>query len=225
MGHPPPRRGGGGLIAGPPHSFLSRRTLGCRSKAQVGRAITRLALIDAAKWAGWSAQEWIDALELRPDAAMLMQSFVRVTTYAADLGRLPAALAITQMRTALKGGVAYLDGGWDQLTSGLLASAAAAGARLHPHAPVQQISGGPGAWEVHTTAEVIRAAAVVVAAGRPAAAGRLLPVEPGWGEMGPEVTAACLDLGLRRPGPRVVFRVGQPPHLSPPSPPRNLAPC
>jgi phytoene dehydrogenase-like protein len=224
IGHSPPMKGSRALIADHPHSFLSRRTLGRRSKAQVGRAITRLALIDAAKWAGWSAQEWIDALELRPDAAMLMQTFVRVTTYAADLGRLPAALAISQMRTALKGGVAYLDGGWEQLTSGLLASATATGAQLHPHAPVQQISGGPGAWEVHTTAEVIRAAAVVVAAGRPAAAGRLLPVAPGWGEMGPEVTAACLDLGLRRPGPRLVFGIDQPLYLSPHSPSGNLAP-
>jgi hypothetical protein len=77
---------------------------------------------------------------------------------------------------------------------------------------------------VHTTAEAIRAAAVVIAAGRPAAARRLLPAEPGWGDMGPEVTAACLDLGLRRPGPRFVLGIDEPLYLSSHSPPGDLAP-
>lgn len=224
IGHSPPLRGSRALVAGRPHGWLSRRTLGFRAKAQVGRAFARLALTDASTQAGRSARQWIDMLSLRADAARFMAAFVRVTTYVADLDGLPATLAISQVRTSLKGGVEYLDGGWEQLTSGLLSRATAAGAQVRPHAPVQRISGGPGEWEVHTASEVIRAAAVVIAAGRPAAVRRLLPAAPGWADIGPEVTAACLDLGLRRPGPRLILGIDQPLYLSPHSPPGDLAP-
>ena len=67
----------------------------------------------------------------------------------------------------------------EQLTRALLARASAAGAQIRRHARVEHVTGGPGAWQVHTDSEVIGAAAVVVAAGRPAAARRLLP--PGRG--------------------------------------------
>jgi phytoene dehydrogenase-like protein len=211
------------LVAGRPRGWLSAATLGSRGKAQVGRAFARLVRTDAPALAGRSTQQWIDALGLGADAAMVVAAFVRVATYVADLSRLPAALAVTQMRTGLKG-VEYLDGGWEQLTSGLMACATAAGAQIRPHAPAQQISGGPGGWEVHTAAGVIRAAAVVVAAGRPDATCRLLPAGPGRDDMGPEVTAACLELGLRRPGPRFVLGIDEPLYLSPHSPPGDLAP-
>jgi phytoene dehydrogenase-like protein len=91
-GHSPPLRGSRALIAGRPHGFLSSRTLGSRSGAQLARAFVGLAFTDVPALAGRSAQQWIDTLELRPDAAMVMAAFVRVNTYVADLGRLPAAL-------------------------------------------------------------------------------------------------------------------------------------
>ena len=60
----------------------------------------------------------------------------------------------------------------------------------------------PGGWEVALAdGEVLPASAVVVAAGGPAEARGLLPVDPGWPELGTPVTAACLDLGLARPSP------------------------
>lgn len=223
-GHSPLLRGSRALVAGRPHGWLSRQTLGSRAKAQVGRAFAQLAFTDASTQAGRSAQQWIDTLGLLADAAMFMAAFIRVTTYVADLDGLPATLAINQVRISLKGGVEYLDGGWEQLTSALLSRATAAGAQVRPHAPVERVSAGPGGWEVHTASEVIRAAAVVVAAGRPAAARSILPAGPGWADIGPEVTAACLDLGLRRPGPRFTLGIDQPLYLSPHSPPGDLAP-
>lgn len=223
-GHSPPLLKSRALVSGRPHGWLSRRTLGPRAKAQIARAFARVVGADTSELAGRSTQQWIDSLGLGADAAMVLAAFVRVSTYVGDLDRLPAAVAVGQMRTGLKGGVEYLDGGWEQLTSGLLRCATAAGAQVRLHATAQHLSGGPGGWKVHTEAEVIRAAAVVVAAGRPGATRRLLPVEPGWGDMGPAVTAACLDLGLRRPGPRFVLGVDEPLYLSPHSPPGDLAP-
>ena len=112
-GHAPPLKGSRALIEGQPHGIFSRRTLGPRSKAQVGRAMTRLMFTDPSKWIDKSAREWIDAMELRTDAAMFMGAALRVNTYVADLDRLSADLAIIQLRDSLKGmGVKYLDGGW-----------------------------------------------------------------------------------------------------------------
>jgi len=174
-GHSPPLWRPRALIAGRPRRF---------PVAQTGRAIGRVAATRPARWEGASAAEWIGSLGLRDDAAALMEAGVRVTTYVGDLGRLPATVAIGQMRAAVRG-VSYLDGGWEQLTRALLSRASAAGAQIRQHARVEHVAGGPGAWQVHTDSAVIGAAAVVVATGRPAAARRLLPPGPGWGDLGP----------------------------------------
>jgi hypothetical protein len=78
---------------------------------------------------------------------------------------------------------------------------------------------------VHTASEVIRAAAVVVAVGRPAAAAGLLPAGLQWESPGPPVIAACLDLGLRHPDARFVLGIDQPLYMSPHAPPGDLAPA
>jgi len=214
VGHSPPLLSARALIAGSPHPF---------PVTQVGRIIARVAVTRPAAWTGASTAEWIGSTGLRAEVAMLMEAAVRVTTYASDLGRLPASLALAQLRSGASG-VSYLDGGWEQLTSGLLSRAVTAGAQVRVHTKVAGIADGPGAWEVHTDAEVIPAAAVVIAAGRPSSAERLLPSGQGWGELGPPVTAACLDLGLRRPGTRFVLGIDEPLYLSPHAPPGNLAP-
>lgn len=214
-GHPPRLRGSQALVAGHPRRF---------PKAQASRAVARLAVAGVTRQAGRSASEWIGSLRLSGDAAQYLAAFIRNTSYVADLDQMPADLAITQMRTALQG-VDYLDGGWAQLTSALLSCASAAGAQLRTHVRADHMEGTVGAWEVHTDSEVIPAAAVVVAAGRPAAARRLLPVDPGWQDLGPEVTAACLDLGLRRPGFPYTLGIDEPLYLSPHCPPGDLAPA
>jgi phytoene dehydrogenase-like protein len=214
-GHAPPLWGARALIAGSTRRFPA---------ALAGRVVARVAAARPASWAGASAAEWIRAAGLRGDAAMIMEAGVRVTTYVADLDLLPASVAIAQIRIAFHG-VSYLDGGWEQLTRALISQASAAGAQIRQHTRAEQVVGSPGAWEVHTDSEVIRAAAVVVAAGRPAAASGLLPTGPQWADLGPPVTAACLDLGLRRPGTRFVLGIDQPLYLSPHAPPGDLAPA
>ena len=152
--------------------------------------MTRLMFTDPSKWIDKSAREWIDALELRPDAALFMGAAVHVNTYVADLDRLSADLAIIQLRDSFKGmGVKYLDGGWEQLTSALLSRASAAGAEIRLQTRITEVGGEPGGWQVHTSSgEVVLATAVVVAAGGPEAARRLLPVDPSGASLA-EVTA------------------------------------
>ena len=66
---------------------------------------------------------------------------------------------------------------------------------------------------------------MIIASGGPAAAVGLLGSDPGWGDLGAPVTAACLDLGLTRPPERpVLFGFAEPLYLSTHCPPADLAP-
>lgn len=144
------------------------------------------------------------------DLSDLARTLTRVTSYVTDLGGMPADFAISRLKRSR--GVTYLDGGFGSLVEGLSAVASAVGATIREHQPAAGITAVPGGLEVAlVSADVLRAAAVVIAAGGPGVARQLLPVDPGWPELGAPVTAACLDLGLRGPSPSVAFGLDEPP--------------
>jgi phytoene dehydrogenase-like protein len=137
---------------------------------------------------------------------------------------MPADFAISRIKGARRG-VSYLDEGFGVLVEGLSSAASAAGATIRTRQAASGVSAVPGGWEVALAGgEVLPAAAVVIAAGGPAAARELLPADPGWPELGPPVTAACLDLGLSGPCPSVVIGVDEPWYLACHCPPGDLAP-
>jgi phytoene dehydrogenase-like protein len=180
-------------------------------------------MADASKWSGRNAEEWVGSLGGGDETRDLARLLTRLTTYVTDLERMPAELAISR----LKGnrGVVYLDRGFASLVEGLAAVATSAGAAIRSHQEVSGISGAPGRWEV-TLADgrPLAASAAVVAAGSPSRARELLPVDPDWPELGPPVTAACLDLGLRGAAPSVVIGLDEPLYLACHCPPGDLAP-
>jgi phytoene dehydrogenase-like protein len=215
-GHMPPLRGARGARDG-----RLVRLFGASMGSLVGRLLTA----SPARWAGRSAEEWADSLGRSRDVSDLARMFIRVSTYVADLAHLPADLAISQLRMGLFRGVSYLDGGWASLVEGLTVAASAAGATIRAHQPATGISAVPGGWEVALAGgEVLPASAVVIAAGGPSTARQLLPIDPGWPDLGPPVTAACLDLGLQGHRPALVFGVDEPVYLSRHCPPGDLAP-
>jgi phytoene dehydrogenase-like protein len=221
--HVPPLRGVRVLADGGLCPPLSRRVLGARAAAQLTALFIRISRTGAA-YSPRSTRDWLAAQDLTPKAAAMLEFIVRVSTYVADLDALPADLAIGQLRIAWRG-VGYPDQGWQALVDGLLARATEAGAQLRAHTRVTAISGEPGAWAVRTeSGDEIPAAAVVVATGTPAGTRRLLPADPGWDSLGPEVTAACLDLGVRHTRTRLAFGIDEPLYLSPHAPRGNLAP-
>jgi phytoene dehydrogenase-like protein len=192
---------------------------------QLGLLFPRLLTVSAASWTGRSAEEWVESLGGRGDLPDLARMLIRVTTYVTDLGRLPADFAISRLKAARRG-ISYLDGGFASLVEGLSSAASAAGATIRTQQAAASISAVPGGWEVELAdGQVLPAAAVVIAAGSLAVARQLLPVDPGWPESGPPVTAACLDLGLRGPYPSVVIGVDEPLYLACHCPPGDLAPA
>jgi len=218
----------GGRLAPAPvtvRTLLASRLLSVRSRAQFARLLGGVAHIDAAELAGESVAIWLRGRGLRPDADALMRTFIRLSTYGDDLDRLSADAAVAQVQLAVGQGVTYLDGGWQRLVDSLLVIAQTRGVEVHTGHGVSTITAGRDGWRIVARPRVWSAGAVVVAVGTPAAARRLLPVDPGWGELGPAASAACLDLGLRRPPPvRFVLGVDDPVYLSTHAPPADLAP-
>ena len=215
-GHRPPLRGSrvvrDGKLAGVP-------------AGQLGSLVARLLTVSAPRWAGRSAEEWVESLAGRRDLSDVARMLIRVTTYVTDLASMPADFAISRIKGARRG-VSYLDEGFGSLVDGLSAAASAAGATIRTEQAAAGISAVPGRWEVALAGgEVLPAAAVVIAAGGPGEARKLLPADPGWPDLGPPVTAACLDLGLRGPCRPAVIGLDQPFYLARHCPPGDLAPA
>ncbi len=193
--------------------------------APLASLVARLVTVSPRKWTGRTADEWAESLG-GFEVSEMARMGIGVSTYVADFETMPADLAISQLKMGFAGGgVSYLHGGWGALVEGLWSAASAAGATIRAHRAAAGIHAGPGGWEVQLAdGEVLRAAAVVVAVGGPAAAAKLLPNDPGWTDMARPVTAACLDLGLRDCRPPLVFGLDEPLYLSRHSPPGDLAP-
>ncbi|MGQ0616614.1 MAG: FAD-dependent oxidoreductase [Acidimicrobiia bacterium] len=212
-------------LPGNPVRLLTTPLLAGRSKAQLGKLLGLLRWMRPERAASLSVNEWLAGNGLRPDAARLVSTIVRLTSYADDLDAMSADAAITQMQLGLGQGVDYLDGGWAQLVDALVGRAIEAGATLASGAPAGPLDRDGSRWAVDAGERSWSAGAVVIAAGGPERAASLLPTDVVWDGLGPPATAACLDLGLRRsPSPEIVLGVGRPLYLSTHSPPAQLGP-
>jgi phytoene dehydrogenase-like protein len=222
---PPLRRyqalAGGELHLLPTSPGTLRRTtlLGRRDKEAIGVLLARLPLMHSHRLAGVSVSQWIAGAGLGPAAGAVVSALVRLTTYASDLTTFAADAAVAQWQRAASG-VMYVDGGWAQLTARL-----AAQCQVRAGIKVTGVTSAAHRVEVATSNGLLVAHSAVIAAGRPAAAVSLLPADPGWGDLGPRLTAACLDAGLRRvPEPGYVLGVDAPVYATVQSPPACQAP-
>lgn len=217
------------LLPQGPGSLLRTSMLAMREKVRFARLLAGLPKIEAASLAGMSFGDFLADQRLSPTAADVVRMIARVATYSGDPDQVDAEAVVTNIQLALGEGVRYLDGGFQSLVDGLQAAAQRAGVEVRSvgAASVRPATDSDDQPSVTTIdGHVINAANVVVAAGSPAAAASLLgePVKGAEGLTTP-VTAACLELGLRRPPRhRVLFGVGEPLYVSTHCPPARLAP-
>ena len=203
-----------------PGSLLRTSLLGVRSKAHLAGVLARLPRMSPTALEGTSTREWLDGFALRPDADAVVRALLRLGTYCADIDEFGADAALAQLQLAASDGVLYLDGGWAQLVTAL-----SAGVDVRPSAPVRAIAPAAGRLELAVGDDRVVARQVVVAVGPPAAARALLPDPPDWGDLGGPVTAACLDLGVRRPPrPGYVLGIDEPLYANTQGPPARQAP-
>ena len=153
-------------------------------------------------------EQWLRGLELRPDAEDVLRALVRLSTYCADMSGADAGVARLQLCGS--SGVLYLHGGWGQLLAAL-----GAGQQVRTHSAVEALRGEAGRVEVQLGDESLVGRSVVVVVGGPSATARLLPDALDWGDLGPPVSAACLDVAVRYlPAPGYVLGLDRPLYAS-----------
>jgi hypothetical protein len=193
--------------------------LGTRSKAQLLSFLSKVPFLKPAGLSGLPVAAWLAGHRLRPDNEAVVRALIRLTTYTADVDRFSADAAVSQLQVAARG-VIYLHRGWQQLVEGLARSL-----EVRDGVEVTGVDTASGHVAVETRVGTLTAHQVVVAAGGPAAVRRLLPVDPGWGDLGPPLTAACLDLGVSRiPDPGYLLALHAPLYATTQSPPARQAP-
>jgi phytoene dehydrogenase-like protein len=170
-----------------------------------------------------STSEWLQRALPSEKSRAAAAALVRVTTFVADQKSLSADVAATQLRIGLLPGVRYLQGGWQSLVDALAARAEEAGATLRTRAGVRLLHQEAGGWTVALDGETLHAEVLVVAAGGPEAAAKLLgekaPAAPG-----PAAELSVLDLGLKdlpRRSRRFALGIDEPTYLSRHSPPAH----
>lgn len=220
-GGPAPTTGSFGFVGDRMHalpaglaSLLRTGLLGLPGKLGAARVLAGLSRIDLAPWHGQSVSAWLDATARSKDLRALLAALIRLSSYADDPDRQSAGSALEQLRSAVRHGVLYLDGGWITLVDELRRAAEAGGAHLVAGARAVAVERGADG-----RAEAVRlddgrriAAAAVVVAGSPAMASALLPTSAELARFARDaipVRAACLDVGLDRlPSPHATFGLG-----------------
>jgi hypothetical protein len=203
-----------------PAASTARSYLDARDMAQFDQLLARLAKVDAASLADMSIGQWLADHDLRPRVDSLARALFRLSTYVGDLDDLSADAAVAQQQAAARSGVIYVDDGWAQLVGALRSRVA-----VRSDVRVNGVSSDRNGAAVHTGVGTLTAGAVVLAAGSPNAVRSLLPDDPGWGALGEAVTAACLDVGVRRvPAPGYVVGLDEPLYATTQSPPARQAP-
>ena len=216
------------LLPQGPGSTLRTSLFSAREKMAFAGAFVRFTRADPSELTGRTLARWLDDSGLAGAPRRLFEGLVRVATYCHAPDLLDAGAAVAAAQAGVKPGVRYLDGGWQSLVDALSSTAVAAGVELRSEG-VQAVDAPDREGDGHvvrTAAGDLRARAVVLAVGTPDAAGSLLGQRPSsWSTLGPPVTAACLELGLRQPPPRrFVLGIDEPLYLSTHAPPARLAP-
>ena len=236
-GGPPSMAGAGATSAGQVHllpqgaaSALRSSLLTPGEKLTFARSFLRASRTDPATVTGRSVAEWLDDLRLEGGPRQLLEALVRVSTYVHAPTELDAGAALANVQAGTSAGVRYLDGGWQVLVDEVEALAASLGVERVTAAVTAVRVGADGGVELVAAGtahpEVVPARSAIVAVGLPEAAAALLGTRPtAWATLGPPVTAACLELGVRRPPTRrFVLGIDEPTYLSTHAPPARLAP-
>lgn len=207
-----------GLLPQGPVSLLRSPLLRTGEKVRLAALLARCPRVDAGAWAGIAFGDYLTQTGLSARGQSLVRMIARIATYAGDPDAVDAQAVIENVQLALGPGVRYLDGGFqsvvDSLASGL--------EPLGVEARTRTVTGlgrsdGDRPIEVCTReGQPFLASSVVVALGTPAATEGLLGTAVrGVQGLTDPVTAACLELGLRRePRHPVLFGVDEPLYLS-----------
>lgn len=107
-------------------SLISSGLLAGSGKAEALVLATRLWRLDYGTLGNESTSQWLTSSIMNAHLRHLVAALIREACYAADLDRLPIAVALPQLSLAMRGRI-YVDEGWQRLVDGLHSAAVAAG--------------------------------------------------------------------------------------------------
>lgn len=205
-------------------SLFATPLLSWKGKIELASFLMKLAKTDTRPYDRMSVREWIETKLRDPMVRHLFYSLLRTASYVAGPDLPAAGPALNQLKNALRG-VLYLDKGWGELVEQLGRQVEAQGVRFKINSKAISVDVHEGAVRqvVCEDGTIVKARRVVLAI-PPAVACRLVAGAEdtslrAWKEQAIEVTAACLDVALRRlpnPDPKyqLVYGIDQPVFLS-----------
>lgn len=195
-------------------SLFTTPLLSLKGKMEIASWLAKLGKLDTRPYDRISLREWIEAHLRDPMVRHLFYSLLRTASYVAAPDLQAAGPVLRQLQNSLKG-VLYLDRGWGSMVDELREIAIKHGVRLLTNSKVVSIGHREAVVE-HVLCEdgaKVEAKHIIVTA-PPAVAHRLVPHAEAtalqtWKEQAIEITAACLDVALRRlPKPKQQFVYG-----------------
>jgi phytoene dehydrogenase-like protein len=195
-------------------SLLATPLLGFKGKLEFALWLTKFSMLNPGDYDGISLREWVEGNIKDPMVRHIFYSLLRTASYVMAPDLQAAGPVLRLFKSALKG-VLYLDYGWASLVRELEETASHLGVRFQTGSKAVEVEHQAGAVR-HIRCEdgtLVTADHVIIAAS-PADAYGLVPHAEAtalhvWKEQAIEVTAACLDVALRRlPKPKQQFVYG-----------------
>ncbi|MDR6226714.1 phytoene desaturase family protein [Desmospora profundinema] len=197
-----------------PLSFLTSPLLSAYGKMDFVRFLIRLNRTDPQTLALMSLQEWAEKEIRDPMARHLFYAICRIVTYSNDRSRLPADVVYKQLTQSLKGGVFYVDGGWQTIVRGLRNQAVQLGVSIRNRHSVTSIEPMEEKLRIRLTDGGTMEAPTVLTTVGPEQTYRMVKEADRtalglWKQKARPLMAACLDLGLKRlPKPNHHLAIG-----------------
>lgn len=195
-------------------SLFTTPLLSWKGKLELAAWLGKLGKMDTHPYDRISIREWVESNLRDPMVRNIFYSLLRTASYVVGPDLPAAGPALKQLQSALKG-VLYLDRGWGELVEALRRKASDLGVRFVTNSLVTSIDVQDGSVRHVLCKDGAKIGAHhVVLATPPSIAHQLVPFSEKtalhtWKEQAIEITAACLDVALRRlPKPKQQFVYG-----------------
>ncbi|WP_199622353.1 phytoene desaturase family protein [Paenibacillus alkalitolerans] len=198
-------------------SLFKTKLLSWPEKLELAKVMSAIPGTDAKALRSLSLREWMERGVRHEGVRKVLYAFSRVSTYANDPDLQSAEAAVKQMQQALKGGVLYVDGGWQTIVDALRETALKAGVSIVQDKKVTRVDCGGGQAAVRSVIagdnEAFDVRSAVIAASPEEACRLVYGAESAsvrrWKETSVPVRAACFDVVVRKlPVPDVHFAMG-----------------
>lgn len=195
-------------------SLFTTPLLSWKGKLELASWLGKLGKMDTQPYLRISIREWVESNLRDPMVRNIFYSLLRTASYVVGPDLPAAGPALKQLQSALQG-VLYLDRGWGELVEALRRKASDLGVRFVTNSMVTSIDVQDGSVRHVLCKDGAKIGAHhVVLATSPSIAHQLVPCSEKtalhtWKEQAIEITAACLDVALRRlPKPKQQFVYG-----------------